>query len=626
MDMSLADLIAELATLRRVLGEAAAEQGALVVVHPNHHASAENLLHYLALRRRDLRPLQEQLARHGLSSLGRAEPRVLPTLSVVLRALHALAQAEGIDTGRPPDFATADWDAGPARLREHADAVLGPVPAERSARIMVTMPSVAAKDPDVVRELVQRGMNCMRINCAHDGPEAWLRMIENLRRAERELGRTCRISMDLAGPKLRTGPLAPLPGVVKVRPHRDALGRVVGLARVRLAREPLAAISLGADACLPIVRDDWPPLEPGDSLHFRDARGAVRWLQVTEVDADGCWAEARKTCYFTSGMKLSVHGHAAPRSPLTIGPLPTRASELVLQPGDHLLLTRTPEPGRPATLGDECQVVAPARIGCTLGEALDHLQPGHRVLFDDGRISGVAREVAPDETLVEIVRTRPGGGKLRSDKGINLPDTRLEISPLTEKDLADLPLVCRHADMVALSFANTPADVHLLIDSIERAGAGRPNIILKIETRRGFENLPAMLLAAMRSPGCGVMIARGDLAVECGFARLAELQEEILWICEAAHVPVIWATQVLESLAKEGLPSRAEVTDAAMGDRAECVMLNKGPHLVRTVQTLDDILRRMHAHQSKKRSMLRGLRLANLFFGESVDESPANRG
>jgi pyruvate kinase len=109
------------------------------------------------------------------------------------------------------------------------------------------------------------------------------------------------------------------------------------------------------------------------------------------------------------------------------------------------------------------------------------------------------------------------------------------------------------------------------------------------------------------------MIARGDLAVECGFERLAEVQEEILWMCEAAHVPAIWATQVLESLAKEGLPSRAEVTDAAMAHRAECVMLNKGPYIVDAVKALDDILRRMHGHQAKKQPMLRRLGLARNF-------------
>jgi pyruvate kinase len=138
-----------------------------------------------------------------------------------------------------------------------------------------------------------------------------------------------------------------------------------------------------------------------------------------------------------------------------------------------------------------------------------------------------------------------------------------------------------------------------------------PAIVVKIETRRGFSSLPQILLAALREPTCGVMIARGDLAVECGFERLAEVQEEILWLCEAAHVPVIWATQVLESLAETGLPSRAEITDAAMGNRAECVMLNKGPHMVETVRMLADILTRMAGHQAKKRALLRGLRVAS---------------
>ena len=108
----------------------------------------------------------------------------------------------------------------------------------------------------------------------------------------------------------------------------------------------------------------------------------------------------------------------------------------------------------------------------------------------------------------------------------------------------------------------------------------------------------------------GVMIARGDLAIESGYQRLAELQEEMLWLAEAAHVPVVWATQVLETLAKTGLPSRAEITDAAMGERAECVMLNKGPYVAEAVAALDDILRRMEQHQYKKRSLYRRLHLA----------------
>ena len=167
--------------------------------------------------------------------------------------------------------------------------------------------------------------------------------------------------------------------------------------------------------------------------------------------------------------------------------------------------------------------------------------------------------------------------------------------------------------MVALSFANSVDDVRALKERLAPLGEKQPAIVLKIETKRGFENLPMMLLEAMKAPRCGVMIARGDLAVECGFERLAEVQEQILWICEAAHVPVIWATQVLESLAKDGLPSRAEITDAAMSHRAECVMLNKGPYVTEAVHVLDDILRRMHGHQAKKRAMLRELHVVSKF-------------
>jgi pyruvate kinase len=116
-----------------------------------------------------------------------------------------------------------------------------------------------------------------------------------------------------------------------------------------------------------------------------------------------------------------------------------------------------------------------------------------------------------------------------------------------------------------------------------------------------------LLLTAMRRQRVGVMIARGDLAVEVGYERLAELQEEILWLCEAAHLPVIWATQVLEQLAKSGLPSRAEISDAAMGERAECVMLNKGPHIDEAVVVLHDILSRMADHHYKKNALLRRL-------------------
>jgi len=141
--------------------------------------------------------------------------------------------------------------------------------------------------------------------------------------------------------------------------------------------------------------------------------------------------------------------------------------------------------------------------------------------------------------------------------------------------------VATHADMVGLSFAQSAADVEMLLDRLHQLSNKDLGIILKIETRRGFEQLPLMLLAGMKTSSVGVMIARGDLAVECGFERMAEVQEEMLWICEAAHCPVIWATQVLESLAQGGIPSRAEITDAAMGHRGSRHAQQGTPHFAR---------------------------------------------
>lgn len=246
-------------------------------------------------------------------------------------------------------------------------------------------------------------------------------------------------------------------------------------------------------------------------------------------------------------------------------------------------------------------------------QMLDHAKPGEPVWFDDGKIGGVIRSVHSDSVSIEITQARPEGEKLGAEKGINLPETRIDIAALTSDDLEALKFIVQHADLVGYSFVRTESDVRQLLERLEELRGQHLGLVLKIETRKAFDNLPKLILAAMRTRSIGIMIARGDLAVECGYQRLAEVQEEVLWICEAAHVPVIWATQVLESLAKKGMPSRSEITDAAMGERAECVMLNKGPYAVAAVRALADILKRMQAHQEKKRSMLRQLRLAASF-------------
>jgi pyruvate kinase len=584
----------------------AGSKALLDAVHENYRDSACNLMHYLALRRHDLRQLQMRLAQLGLSSLGRAESHVLATVDAVLSVLHGLSGA----AWTPPNYCgVVD---GEELLAKHTQTLLGPAATERTVRIMVTMPSEAADDYLLVRNLLEQGMDCMRINCAHDDASTWLRIIGHLRRAAAALGRPCKVVMDLAGPKLRTGPLQRGPAVIRIRPQRDSYGRVSGPARVWLTDEsaPQAPPS-PATACLPVPLRWLGCLRRGERVDFTDARDAERALTIVDVTVGGCWAEMSKSAYVTPGVRLRRANPTDTARDAPVGNLPSAEDPIVLLPGDRLIVTRNLEPGRAATYDSAHRILTPAVIGCTIPEVFADAEPGESIWFDDGKIGGVIERVEPERVHVRITHARPLGEKLRSDKGINIPDTTLRLEALTPKDLEDLAFVVQHADIVELSFANSAADVESLQAQLAQLGSRQPAIVLKIETRRGFENLPDMLLAAMRAPSCGVMIARGDLAVECGFERLAEVQEEILWICEAAHVPVIWATQVLETLARDGMPSRAEITDAAMSHRAECVMLNKGPHIISAVRVLDDILRRMQAHQTKKSPMLRALRLAD---------------
>jgi pyruvate kinase len=253
-------------------------------------------------------------------------------------------------------------------------------------------------------------------------------------------------------------------------------------------------------------------------------------------------------------------------------------------------------------------------ILCTLPQVFKFVKVGERVLFDDGKIeSKIISKSGTKKIQLEVIRVPAPLTKLKSEKGINFPDSHIKISEITEQDLIDLKFVGIHADLIGLSFIQTPEAILKIRKELKKITKKAPGLILKIETKAGFAALPKLLLEAMKSYPCGVMIARGDLGVEVGFERMVEIQEEILWLCEAAHVPVIWATQVLENLAKTGLASRAEVTDAASAVRAECVMLNKGPYIVSAVKTLDNILERMEFHTYKKRNLYRKLKVAVAF-------------
>lgn len=579
-------------------------------IDPAYRPSARNLLHYLSLRQHDLRPLQDELSSLGLSSLGRLEAHTMATLTAVLATLHGL-------NGRAGPFVAAeempvDFWSGPQRLKDHTRGLLGDEPANRRVRVMVTVPSEAAENASLVRELVRAGMDVMRINCAHDGPEAWARMVANLRLAERDLDRRCRILIDLAGPKLRTGAIAPLDHVVKIRPRRDGRGMAV-VTRVWLTpSEAPEPAPIEADGLLPIDGSLLAMARSGDVIELEDSRGRERALTLEDGVGGSRWASVEQTVQITEGAAVRLNRNGRTVGKGRIGPLPASSLPITLQRGDTLILTKSAEAGRP-TLRDEAgTVMQAARIPCSLPEVFAFVRPGERVWFDDGKIGGVVIANDGAEIAAEITFAGPKGSRLRPEKGINLPDTELGVPALTPKDLVDLETMVGLVDIVGLSFVRRPEDVFLLEERLRQLGAEHLGIVLKIENRFAFAHLPQLLLAALRSPPAGVMVARGDLAVEVGFERLAEVQEEILWLCEAAHVPVIWATQVLEEMAKTGMPSRAEVTDAAMSGRAECVMLNKGPYIVEAVDFLGRVLDRMDDHQSKKTAMLRKLAVSQM--------------
>ncbi|GAB3058667.1 pyruvate kinase [Salinicoccus sesuvii] len=451
--------------------------------------SAANLAYYMAFRSQDMRTLQEKLIPWGLSSLGRLEADVLGTLNAVVRTLAYIADqdVEDIDYRSSDSFLERNQT-----LRKNSDELFGSINAGRDTRVLVTMPSEAGKDYELVRQLVASGMNMARINCAHDDASVWTGMIENVKRAADDTGHSCRILMDISGPKIRTRHL------------------------LTSKRSP----KLKVGECFLLSTDEAMTLPEGIEVALN--------TYVPEMIA-----------------KISV---------------------------------------------------------------------GQNIKMDDGHIEASAQQKVDQGIICEVVRTvKSDGVKIKTEKGINLPDLDFKLSVLTDKDRKDLDFAAKHADAIAFSFVKDVEDIDQIEAALlERLPQNKKHlpIIAKIETPEGIRNLPDIIQRAAGARPFGIMLARGDLAVEIGYERLSEIQEEVLWICEAAHVPVIWATQVVESLVKTGIPTRSEMSDVVAGSRTECIMLNKGEYIVDGLKVVADILAKFDDHHYKKTAMLRSLSIA----------------
>jgi pyruvate kinase len=252
--------------------------------------------------------------------------------------------------------------------------------------------------------------------------------------------------------------------------------------------------------------------------------------------------------------------------------------------------------GQPIELreGDELRIAAgdgegaPGRVFTPYVELIASAQPGDRLLLDDGKIELRVRGRTNDELVTVAVN----GGTLGEHKGINAPGVKLPAAAVTPKDEEDLKFgIGLGVDMVALSFVQTPDDVATARKIVRDAKADLP-IVAKIERPHALEHLDAILTASD-----GVMVARGDLGLECPLEQIPRIQKAIIARARALGRPVIVATQVLESMRTQPRPTRAEVSDAAnaVDEGADAIMLAgetaAGQYPVRAVQTLSAVIK-----------------------------------
>ena len=596
-----------LAIETHIVSAEARRSNIISAARPEWQASLRNLIHYMALRELDIRKLQLELADHGLSSLGRAEGYVLGNLRKVrllLTASEANQAPELVQIGdQVPAVLPLTWSESESLLHTHTRAIFGPKPQSRHVYIMVTAPSADVADESWLRRMLKAGMNMLRINAAHGTPDEWRMISERARRASKDADLALRIAVDLPGPKMRTLALSEGAHVIKLQPQRDEFGRVTTPCQVRIGSSPSSSSTLTSLPTLPIPPEIEGKIAEGDQLEFEDTRGRPRSIRIKSKDATlGIIGELDRTAYIGEMTELLIKdASGAKKITFVCKNLPSRDFSVLIGIGAKFILCSTPT----EAIADHPEL---PRLGCTMPAIFGALKNDMAVMFDDGKIVARIETLAPTYAVLRLERAARGTARLHGDMGINIPDADLKVPAFTEADSAALSFAEEHADILSLSFIRSVEDVRTLERQIRRPDIG---LIIKIETRAGFEAIPAILLDFLGKRNLALMIARGDLAVEIGFARLAEVQEEILWLAEAAHIPVIWATQVLESLAKTGFPTRSEVTDAAMSVRAECVMLNKGPFIEDALHTLDSILVRMEAHQYKKRQLYRPLKLVS---------------
>ena len=228
------------------------------------------------------------------------------------------------------------------------------------------------------------------------------------------------------------------------------------------------------------------------------------------------------------------------------------------------------------------------RVNMPDADVLNSLNVGDRVLLNDGKIEMQVTDVTDGAVKTRVVR----GTEIWSRRGFNLPDTEIKTSVLTDKDRADLEYaITKKPDWVAVSFVQRPEDVAEVRDFITARTAAPIKIMAKIERRNAVERIAEIAAAAD-----GIMIARGDLAVELPFEQVPAISRKIIRECRRLNRPVVMATQMLGSMVAAEFPTRAEISDVANAAylRVDSTMTSEettiGANPVKVVETMDKIL------------------------------------
>ena len=544
-------------------------------VRPLHLRSAQNLLRYLAFRKTDTHSLQKVLNSLGISRLSSAEGHVMASLKSIDNILsHFYSE---LHTEIPENVVGIRESLD--LLHRNTRNLFGKARGRSNKHIMVTLSDNIIQDSEAFNDLIRQGMSTVRLNCSTGRINEWKKISDRIRISEQLTKSSCHICMDLEGPKIRIGKIKETPTKLKINKKKSLDGSIRKPGTLILS-DHLGEFSNKGNFIQVSVKL-LSMIKMNQKLFVTDHRGKVHNLNIIKLKGRIISLNTCDKLTLSNSSKFLIKNNSESTNVYeeVVSLKKNKAPKLTLSVGDHLIIEKKNRRGENAVYTSQGQLISKAHVHCPEKRFFENVKTNDKLIFDDGNFEGKITSCNGDEIDCLITFSKKKNVKIKSYCGVSIPGKTIFRKALSSRDYHHLEHISSYADIISLSFVRNKNDVLELIDYLNKHKMSLKGIILKIENLQGFKNLPNIILTAMQHDRIGIMIARGDLAIECGWEKLAKIQEEILRLCEAAHIPVIWATQVMESAAKMGRPSRAEITDATVAQRADCNHVKqRAPH------------------------------------------------